>query len=190
MLARTEQIKSVVEVINAARSLMPIRRRGANTELYNALVLALKASEMCIADVNQDIELGKVVASLPKGDKNRQYVERGSDAYQRVCRYVFFGEEHTANINRYAIALREAGKQSVTSADLLDRLRNGGINQFYLKRPLHSQDISTRCIRLDRQVTHDKHKSFTLELRRNDDNSYTVVSSSLASYDHQPGSAT
>lgn len=179
MLARTEQSLSVVDIVNAARALMPMRKRGHNGELYDALVLALRASELCIADINQDIELGRVIASLPRGDKNRQYVERGSDAYQRVCRYVFFGEEHTANINRYAIALREAGKQGVTSSTLRKRLQNGGVNQFYLKRPLHRQVISTRCIRLDRQITHNKFKSFTLELKRNDDNSYSVVSSSL-----------
>lgn len=171
--------QSVVDIIDAARALMPIRKRGADGELYDALVLALRAAELCIADINHDIELGKVIASLPRGEKNRQYVERGSDAYQRVCRYVFFGEEHTANINRYAIAIRQAAKQGVTSAQLLARLRHGGINQFYLTRPLQSRNISTRCIRLDRQITHDKFKSFTLELKRNDDNSYSILSSSI-----------
>jgi hypothetical protein len=109
-----------------------------------------------------------------------QYVERGSDAYQRVCRYIFWGEEHTANINRYAIALREAGKQGVRSGELLKRLRSGGVNQFYLKRPLHSETISTRCIRLERQITHEKSATITLVLKRNDDNSYAVLSSSFA----------
>jgi hypothetical protein len=99
---------TIVDIIDAARGLMPIRKRGADGELYEALVLALRAAEMCIANIDHDIELGRVIASMPRGEKNRQYVERGSDAYQRVCRYVFFGEEHTANINRYAIAIREA----------------------------------------------------------------------------------
>jgi hypothetical protein len=175
MLARTEPKVSVIEVIDAARALMPIRRRGANSGLYHALVLALQASELCIADISQDEALGKAVAELPKGNKNRQYVERGSDSYQRVCRYIFFGEEHTANINRYAIALREAGKQGVRSAELMKFLRAGGVNQFYLKRPLRSDVISTRCIRLDRQITHKKLATFTLVLQRNDDNSYAVV---------------
>lgn len=175
MLARPEPKTGVIDIINAARALMPMRRRGANSELYSALVLALQASELCIADIEQDIALGKAVADLPKGNKNRQYVERGSDAYQRVCRYIFFGEEHTANINRYAIALREAGKQGVRSGMLLEYLRNGGVNQFYLKRPLHSESISTRCIRLERQITHEKAATITLVLRRKDDNSYAVL---------------
>lgn len=178
MLARPDK-QSVIDVINAARAMMPMRKRGANSELYGALVLALKASELCIEDIEQDVALGKAVAELPKGNKNRQYVERGSDAYQRVCRYIFWGEEHTANINRYAHALREAGKQGVRAVDLLVRLRDGGVNQFYLKRPLHSETISTRCIRLSRQITHDKSAEFTLTLRRNDDNSYAVLGLSV-----------
>jgi len=173
MLARTEY--DVVSIVNAARAMMPMRRRGANAELYSALVLAMQASELCLADINQDAALGRAVAELPKGDKNRQYVERGSDAYQRVCRYVFFGEEHPANVNRYAIALREAGKQGVVSSDLLRRLRSGGVNQFYLKRPLHRDTISTRCVRLDREITHGKSSQVTLTLRRKDDNSYEVL---------------
>lgn len=181
MLARPEPKQSVISIIDAARAMMPMRKRGANSELYAALVLALQASELCIEDIDQDVALGKAVAELPKGNKNRQYVERGSDAYQRVCRYIFFGEEHTANINRYAHALREAGKQGVRSADLLKRLQSGGVNQFYLKRPLHSDTVSTRCIRLDRQITHEKVATFTLTLKRNDDNSYAVLGMAVTS---------
>lgn len=175
MLARPEPKQSVVAIIDAARAMMPMRKRGANTELYSALVLALQASELCISDIEQDVALGRAVADLPKGNKNRQYVERGSDSYQRVCRYIFFGEEHTANINRYSHALREAGRQGVRSQELLERLRDGGVNQFYLRRPLHSETISTRCIRLSRQITHEKSAEFTLTLRRNDDNSYAIL---------------
>lgn len=175
MLARPDPKVGVLEIIAAARGMMPMRRRGANSELYSALVLALRASELCVMDIEQDLALGRAIAELPKGGKNRQYVERGSDAYQRVCRYIFFGEEHTANINRYAISLREAAKQGVTSAELLKRLQSGGVNQFYLKRPLHSQTISTRCIRLDRPIVHEKAAAFTLILKRNDDNSYAVL---------------
>jgi hypothetical protein len=179
MLARPEQKTSVLDIINAARALMPVRRRGANAELYSALVLALQASELCLADIEQDLALGKAVAELPRGNKNRQYVERRSDAYQRVCRYIFFGDEHTANINRYAIALREAGKQGVRSKDLLKYLNKGGVNQFYLKRPLHSDTISTRCIRLDCAIVHEKTAVVTLVLQRNDDNSYAVLDRSF-----------
>ena len=167
---------SVIDVIDQARALMPIRRRGANAELYNALVLALRASELCLADIEQDTALGRAIAELPRAGKNRQYVERSSDSYQRVCRYIFFGEENTANINRYAIALREAGKQGVRSDNLLEYLRKGGVNQFYLKRQLISDVIATKCIRLGRQITHRKADAFTLVLKRNDDNSYEVVS--------------
>ncbi len=168
--------QSVVEIIDAARALMPMRRRGANSQLYNALVLALQASEICLADPAQAESLRELIATLPRGEKNRQFVERSSDVFQRVCRYVFFGEECHANISRYAISLREAQKQGVGSTELLGCLRDGGVNQFYLKRHLDRQIISTKCIRLDKQIAHNKGEPFTLVLKRKPDNSYDVIS--------------
>lgn len=67
-------------------------------------------------------------------------------------------------------------KLGVTHETLLKNLREGGINQFYLKRPLASDVISTKCIRLDRQITHKKHEELVLRIKRNSDNSYEVIS--------------
>lgn len=165
----------VAGLLQQARALMPMRKRGANTALYDALEIAMRVCELCNRDIEQDILLGKMIAELPRGEKNRQYIERSSDVYQRVCRYVFLGEEHTANINRYAHALREAANQQVHSSELKRRLNNGGVNQFYLVRPLHSEVITTKCIRLAKQITHRKADTFTLQLRRLSDNSYEVI---------------
>ena len=55
---------SIVDIIDAARGLMPIGKRGANGELYEALVLALRAAEMCIANIDHDIELIVEMAEL------------------------------------------------------------------------------------------------------------------------------
>lgn len=166
---------NVADLLLKARALMPMRKRGANTALYDALAIAMQVCELANNDINQDVLLGKMISELPRGTKNRQYVERSSDIYQRVCRYVFLGEEHTANINRYAIALREAAKRQVHSSELKTRLNSGGVNQFYLVRPLNNEFISTRCLRLARNITHPKGDDFTLRLRRLDDNSYEVL---------------
>lgn len=166
---------NVAGLLQQARALMPMRKRGANTALYDALEIAMRVCELCNNDIEQDVLLGKMISELPRGNKNRQYVERSSDVYQRVCRYVFLGEEHTANINRYAIALREAAKRQVHSSELKVRLNSGGVNQFYLVRPLHNDFISTKCIRLARNITHAKGDAFTLRIRRLSDNSYEVL---------------
>lgn len=166
---------NVADLLRQARALMPMRKRGANTALYDALEIAMQVCELCNRDIEQDVLLGKMIAELPRGEKNRQYVEKSSDVYQRVCRYVFLGEEHTANINRYAHALREAASQQVHSSDLKRRLNSGGVNQFYLVRPLHRDIISTKCLRLAKQITHRKGETFTLQLRRLANNSYEVV---------------
>lgn len=168
--------ESVETLLAEARALMPLRKRGANTTLYDALVVAMRACELCLSNIEQDIRLGEMIAALPRGDrKRRQYVERGSDIYQRVGRYVFFGDENNANINRYAITLRQAAKQGVTSKTLRERLAQGGVNQFYLKRPLVREVVSTRCIRLNKNITHRKDSMFELKLRRLEDNSYEIV---------------
>lgn len=168
-------MKTVIEIIDAAMGLMPIRKRGADDRLYSALVLALQASEICLKDKAQEAVLRKAIVEMPKGNKNRQYVARGSNVFQCVCRYIFFGEENYANISRYSIAIKQAHESGVHSNQLLKRLNDGGVNQFYLSRPLHNDLISTKCIRLDRQITHNKSDKFTLVLKRNPDNSYKVM---------------
>lgn len=168
-------VTSVAILLQQARAMMPMRKRGANTALYDALEIAMRVCELCGQDIEQDILLGKMIAKLPRGEKNRQYVERSSDVYQRVCRYVFLGEEHTANINRYAHALREAANQQVRSFELKKHLKNGGVNQFYLVRPLQQDITSTKCLRLSRHITHRKGEVFTLRLRRLPNNSYEVI---------------
>lgn len=167
--------RDVLSILSEARCLMPLRKRGANSQLYSALILAMEAAELCCANPAQMERLATAITELPRDGKNRSYVERGSSVYQLVCRYVFFGDENPANINRYAIALREAAARGVTSETLADRLDNGGVNQFYLARPLDVKTIATKCIRLAEQITHHKSEPFTLTLKRNEDNSYTVL---------------
>jgi hypothetical protein len=136
----------------------------------------LEICEVCQRDKEELAVLNQLIGELPLlAGNNRQYVERGSDIYQRTCRFMFHGEEHTANTNRYAITLREAARQGVRSSNLIAELCHGGINKFFLARPSQVAMVATKCLRLDRQVQHHKGATITLRLRRTVDNIYEVL---------------
>jgi hypothetical protein len=151
-------------------------KKHADRELYAVLASGLEIVEIVEADPVEAAVLDDLVKQRFKGDNKRRYVNRGSDVYQRVCRLLFHGEEHTANVNRYAICLRQAHDHGVRSVGLVgELLTKGGVNRFYLTRPHLTDRISTRCIRLDRAVEHAKDGEIVLKLRRLPDNTYEVL---------------
>ncbi len=152
-------------------------KKHADIHLYHVLKDCLEICEVCLRDRAEEAALDRLLAGLPtRPGKNRCYVEKGSDIYQKVCRYMFHAEEHPANTNRYAITLREAAARQIGSATLVQALKTGGgINALYLQRPLERDVVSTKCLRLDRQITHRKSERFTLVLKRRPDNSYEVL---------------
>lgn len=158
--------------------LMRIKNRNSDATLYRVLADCLEIAEICQRDKSEFAALNEMIARLPLLPGNsRQYVEKGSDVYQRVCRLMFHGDRHTANTNRYAHCLREAARQGVNHKNLMRELANGGINKYFLVRPSQSQErfIATKCLRLDRQIRHLKSKVIRLRLKRNLDNSYEVL---------------
>ena len=158
--------------------LMSRHKRGASATLYRVLADCLEICEVCHRDREELAVLNQLITELPRVNNNkRQYVERGSDIYQRTCRFMFHGEEHSANINRYAIALREAARHGVKSKALVRELSSaGGISRFFLARPTQIAMVATKCIRLDRQIQHRKGDIITLRLKRNMENVYQVLS--------------
>ena len=173
---------SRVEVI-IARSpvnlLVQRHKKHADTQLYRVLADCMEMAEVCLSDADEYEVLNTLIKALPLIEgKTRQYVERSSDIYQRVCRFMFHGEEHTANTNRYAHCLREAANRGIKSAKLVNELSNGGINKFFLRRPSQSREreISTKCLRLDRAIKHYKKDSITLKLKRDAEGAYEVLS--------------
>jgi hypothetical protein len=159
-------------------------KRHADMQLYRVLGDCLEIAEVCLADVGEYEVLNGLIKKLPMIDgKHRQYVESSSDIYQRVSRFMFHGDEHTANISRYAIALREAAERGVKSGDLVKELCNGGIAKFFLKRPSQNREVEmrTKCLRLDKQIKHFRRDTFTLKLRRKeDDGTYEVLEMTTA----------
>lgn len=151
-------------------------KKHADRDLYRVLASGLEIVEIVEADSIEAAVLDDLIRQRFRGDNKRRYVEHGSDLYQRVCRLLFHGEEHSANVNRYAICLRQAHAHGVVSAGLVGELMTkGGVNRFYLTRPRLTDRISTRCIRLDRAIEHAKGEVIVLKLRRKPDNSYEVL---------------
>lgn len=169
------KIEAIIRKTNASL-LIARHKKHADISLYQVLANCLEICEVCIRDKREQGVLIDLIKKLPLVNGNkRQYVEKSSDVYQHVCRYIFHGEEHTANTNRYAICLREAAKQDVSSKDIIEELLDGGINRFYLARPNLGEGISTKCIRLDRAIYHHKAKVISLKLKRKANNTYEVL---------------
>lgn len=153
-------------------------KRYADEQLYRVLADCLQIAEVCLKDVEEYEVLNGLISQLPLIEgKTRQYVEKSSDIYQRVCRFMFHGEEHTANTNRYAHALREAARREVKSGKLLTELSNGGINKFFMTRPSQGRErvVETKCLRLDKAIKHYKTNEITLTLKRGADGIYEVL---------------
>lgn len=168
--------------------LMKRHKRHADMQLYRVLSDCLEIAEICLLEPKEYGVLDGLVKKLPEIDgKKRHYVERSSDIYQRVCRFMFYGEEHSANTNRYAHCLREAARQGIKSKKLIDQLSCGGIAKFYLKRPSQGREIevSTKCLRLDRAVKHYRRDAITLKLKRGPEGIYEVIEQSWTVMNHE-----
>lgn len=158
--------------------LMKRHKRHADMQLYQVLADCMEICEVCLRDIREYEVLNKLIGKLPIIDgKNRQYVERSSDIYQRTCRFMFHGEENPANTNRYAHCLREAARKKVTSKKLVGELADGGVNKFFVTRPSQGQvrEVATKCLRLDRQLRFQKDSVIRLRLKRTVDNIYEVL---------------
>lgn len=146
----------------------------ASLTLYKVLAECKQLCERCETNPQEKAEVERMFAEQPKAG-NRRYVEKGSDVYVLICRFVFAETDRT-NAIRYAIALREAAKLNIEGAQLADWMKtNGGINTLYYRRPLEIRDVKTKTLRLDQQIEISRDKPFTLTLRWQPDNTFAVI---------------
>lgn len=177
---------SKIEIIIAqspVAALMQRHGRVADMQLYKVLADCMQIAEICIRVPKERAVLDGLIKKLPVLEgQARHWIERDSDIWQRVCRFMFHGERHNANTNRYAHCIREAANCGVKSNALIDELSAGGINKFYLRRPSQreNRNVETRCLRLDQIVTHTSRATFTLTLKRNGEGFYDVVNAENA----------
>lgn len=158
----------ITDEIEEARRLgeaIAARHSGSHRSLHSALARTLAIVERCLLDPAIEIEMRKAVAERAEPGR-RSYIERGSDAYGVVTRYVFAGST-LANVSRYTIALREAASRQVKASDLIAYLaENGGINGLWLARGVTSDRTSVTLLRLTRSIDIPREGRFTLCLER------------------------
>lgn len=143
---------------------------GTLPALYRVLAGCLELCERCADPAERD-ELERLVLDQPHSG-NRRYVERGSDVYVLVCRYVFHADTR-ANASRYSHCLRQAGKLGIESRDLPGHLtEQGGLNALYMRRPVERTTTDTKTLRLTESITCPKTGRFTVTLERMPDNTY------------------
>lgn len=179
----------VAGIIAAANTLRdraeagPIGKRHSSFELYALLADCMALADRCREPA--EYETLRMALVMQGGSGNRRFIERQSDEYQLVCRYVFFDRnmkrEH-GNANRYAAALREAARHQIRSADLNEHLRTkGGVNALFLTRPLTAMSSTLKTLYLAEAVTVPKAGRFTLTLERRSDGAFLVHSNGAPS---------
>lgn len=156
----------------------PIGKRQSSFDLYNLLGRCMGLAERCSGGVAFE-EMRSLVSSQP-GLGNRRYVERASDEFTLVCRFVFGNlrskSAERSNASRYAHCLREARKRGLSGSTLASHLRdNGGINALFLGRPVVAKYVSTKSLRLTRSVSVLKGGIVRLVIRHLPDNTYEVL---------------
>lgn len=148
-------------------------QKAASIALYSVLAACKELCERCDRDAAERAEMERLFGEQPKTG-NRRYVEKGSDIYVFVCRFVFTETDRT-NAMRYASALREAGKMQIEARDLAEWMKNnGGVNALYFKRPLDARNVKTKCLRLAEQIEISRDNPFTITLRWLPDNTFAI----------------
>lgn len=169
---------TITQLANEARreaeEVVKRHQKLASLNLYRVLARCLEVAEHCALSHDAQQEMRRLVTSeAPPG--KRSYVEKRSDEYVLVCRYVLSGESY-ANLSRYSNALREAKRMQLHSGQLFEWLKNhGGVNALFLRRPSVYRVVNAKLIRLDRSVTFPKTGQFSLILERQEDGLFTVI---------------
>jgi hypothetical protein len=170
---------------------IPVRRKDG--KLYALLSECLSICEEVIAEgmfeelrqlarvsVNERKPRGTVTRNESNNGRGRNYVEKGSDAFILVCRYVLSGVDERNSSYRYATTLREAHRRSIKSQELSSWLKeNGGVNALY-GRAIYKGDISSkRTLHLNEAVSFPREGEFTIRLKHDGKGFFDVVQKPL-----------
>lgn len=170
---------------------IPVRRKDG--KLYALLSECLSICEDVIAQdmfeelrqlarvsVNERKPRGTVTRAEGNNGRGRNYVEKGSDAFILVCRYVLKGVDERNSSYRYATTLREAHRRSIKSVDLATWLsENGGVNALYGRAIYKSEVYSKRTLHLNEPISFPREGEFTITLKHDGKGFFDVVQKPL-----------
>ena len=152
-----------------------VTQRRRDIDLYAMLAETLAVCERVEAEGLEDA-LREDIAQRDRDGRNRTYVERNSDVYVLVGRFVFEPELNRAASWRYSATLREAAKAGLRSGELADWLReNGGINALFRARPVAARTARTKTLHLNAQVEVPKGRPFQIRLQRDKKGFFDVL---------------
>ena len=165
-----------------------VTQRRRDIDLYALLAETLAVCEIVQREKLEE-SLRRAVAARQSDDKNRSYIEQGSDVFVVVGRFVFEPEINRAASWRYSATLREASKRGLRSTNLVEWLRaNGGMNALFRARPVRARTARTKTLHLNTQVEVPKTGPFTLTLRRDQRGFFDVLAGADADSSAEPES--
>lgn len=152
-----------------------VKRRRKDIELYSILAECLHVCEQAQLDGKTE-ELVEALKRKPREGRNRVYIEKSSDIFLVVGRYVFEPELNRDACWRYTAVMREAHKRQINSRDLVKYLdENGGMNALFQNRSRDRMDGTVKTLFLNSGVTVSVGVPFNLRLVRKNDGSFDVL---------------
>jgi hypothetical protein len=172
---------------NAFNGGVPIRRKDG--KLYQLLAECLGICEEVIAAgmfeelrqvavvrVNKRQPRGTVTRAESNNGRGRAYVEKGSDAFILVARYVLSDVDGRNSYYRYSTTLREAHRRQIPALGLVAWLsENGGVNALYRPTTMLRAAHQTKALHLNQSITFPREGEFTLILRHDGKGFFDVV---------------
>jgi hypothetical protein len=180
MDAMTRLIDELMDIKRDAHA-GPVGKRHSSFILYDVLQRCALAVQRMMDEPDQRREVEAMIVQRPNPGRNRTFVEKGSDEFVVVCRYVFpctesYGKERS-NASRYAATLRQMALIGIRPDEVAHKLKNeGGVNKYYLTRPVDRKTVQTKTLYLDRRIEIPKHGEFMLVLKRLEDGRLEVMS--------------
>jgi hypothetical protein len=182
LLTRLDQARE-----HALNGGVPIRRKDG--KLYQLLAECLGICEevnsagmfeelrqLAVVRVNERQPRGTVTRAESNNGRGRKWVEKGSDAFILVARYVLAGIDGRNSHYRYAVTMREAAKRQIAAADLVQWLgENGGVNALYRPTTMKNAANQTRQLYLNQRITFPREGEFTITLRHDGKGFFDVV---------------
>jgi hypothetical protein len=164
----------VMQTREQAEEITARHKKLSSFRLYAVLAPVMEVCERAGRDPSERAQLEKLLSTQPH-EGNRRFVEKGSDIYTVVCRYVFHSSGNRANLYRYAEALRQAAAIQVGSSILAHWLRhNGGINALYFRRDAVRKPARLKVLRLLETIEFPRDRPFKLTLEWTDQNAFKV----------------
>jgi hypothetical protein len=159
----------------AADDVTSRHKKLASFRLYGVLADVMEVCERAERDPAEKAELDALLREQPH-DGNRRFVEKGSDTYTLVCRYVFHGSPNRSNLYRYAEALRQAAAIQLRSDTLAAWLKtSGGVNGLYFRREVVKKPARLRVLRLLSPIEFPRDRPFMITLEWTDQNAFKVI---------------